>query len=169
MKFKILHAVQTVLLLTALSTAPPIAQAVQQVDYVLVVKSERRMFLIKNGRVVRHYDISLGRNPEGHKEQEGDKRTPEGQYLLDYKLEDSAFYKAIHISYPNEHDLENARRKNVDPGGKIMIHGQPNGNKKYTSITQQYDWTSGCIAVTNRDMDELWQLIEENTPIRIEK
>jgi len=153
----------------ALLLSPGLVIAGNTVDFVLIKKSERRMFLIKNGRVLRHYDISLGRNPKGHKEQEGDKRTPEGHYLLDYKLEDSAFYKAIHISYPNETDLENARKKNVEPGGKIMIHGQPNGNGHLAKVTQQYDWTSGCIAVTNQDMDEIWQLIEENTPITIEK
>lgn len=148
---------------------PTMVHAGSTVDFVLVKKSEHRLFLIKNGRVLRHYDISLGRNPTGHKEREGDKRTPEGHYLLDYKLADSAFYKAIHISYPNGKDLENARKNNVEPGGKIMIHGQPNGNGHLAKVTQQYDWTSGCIAVTNKDMDELWQLIEENTPITIEK
>jgi len=148
---------------------PIFVHAGKIVDYVLVKKAEHRMFLIKNGKVLYHYDISLGRNPEGHKEREGDKRTPEGRYLLDYKLEDSAFHKAIHISYPNEHDLENARRKNLDPGGKIMIHGQPNGIGHLAKVTQQYDWTNGCIAVTDQDMDEIWQLIEEDTPIKIEK
>ncbi len=156
-------------LLLLLLLLPVPLWAKQAVDYVLVVKSERRMFLITEGRVMRHYDISLGRNPVGAKEHEGDKRTPEGKYLLDEKLEDSAFHKAIHISYPNERDLENARKKNLEPGGRIMIHGQPNGNGRLAHITQQYDWTNGCIAVTDEDMDEIWNLIEENTPIIIEK
>lgn len=158
-----------IVLALVLSMLPSFTLAKGTVDRVLVIKSERRMFLIKDGKVLRHYDISLGRNPVGHKEREGDKRTPEGHYLLDYKLEDSAFYKAIHISYPNERDLENAIRKKLDPGGKIMIHGQPNGNGHLAKVTQQYDWTSGCIAVTNKDMDEIWSLIEEDTPITIEK
>lgn len=158
-----------IVLALVLSMLPSFTLAKGTVDRVLVIKSERRMFLIKDGKVLRHYDISLGRNPVGHKEREGDKRTPEGHYLLDYKLEDSAFYKAIHISYPNERDLENATRKKLDPGGKIMIHGQPNGNGHLAKVTQQYDWTSGCIAVTNKDMDEIWSLIEEDTPITIEK
>lgn len=163
------HFLRGLLALFVLVASPIATAAESAVDFVLVSKSERRMFLIRDGRVVRHYDISLGRNPEGHKEQEGDKRTPEGRYMLDYKLLDSAFYKAIHISYPNDEDIENARRKNVEPGGKIMIHGQANGNGKLANITQQYDWTSGCIAVTNEDMDEIWKLVEENTPITIEK
>ncbi|MFV0437283.1 MAG: murein L,D-transpeptidase family protein [Desulfopila sp.] len=157
------------LLAVILLFSPGPVAAKQTVDYVLVKKGERQMFLIKDGKIIRNYKISLGKNPEGAKEREGDKRTPEGLYLLDYKLEESMYYKAIHISYPNAKDLENARRKNLDPGGKIMIHGQLNGLGDRAAITQQYDWTSGCIAVTNEEMDQIWQLVEDYTPIRIEK
>ena len=127
------------------------------------------MYLIEKGYVVREYKISLGANPKGHKKKEGDERTPEGKYTLDYKKKDSAFYKAIHISYPNARDLENAKRKKVSPGGQIMIHGQKNGYSKFGWLTQKFDWTDGCIAVTNKEMEEIWNLIKVNTPIIIEK
>lgn len=139
------------------------------VDSVLVKKSERMMYLLQNGKVVRQYKIALGANPEGHKEQEGDERTPEGTYLLDYKKEDSSFYKAIHISYPNRNDIENAKKKGVNPGGQIMIHGQKNGYGILAWLTQKFDWTGGCIAVTNKEMDEIWSLVEVGLPITIEK
>lgn len=139
------------------------------VDCVLVKKSERKLVLLQNGEIIKSYKISLGGNPNGHKEREGDQRTPEGQYLLDYKKNDSSFYKAIHISYPNDQDLERAAQKKVKPGGQIMIHGQPNGYGEYAWLMQRFDWTNGCIAVTDREMDEIWNMVEVNTPIIIEK
>ncbi len=139
------------------------------VDSVLVKKSERKMFLIKNKKVIKEYKISLGGNPIGHKQRQGDQRTPEGNYILDYKKKNSSFYRAIHISYPNKKDIQNAKKKKVNPGGLIMIHGQPNGLEKMASHTQQFDWTDGCIAVTNEEMEEIWNLVKENTPITIEK
>ena len=125
------------------------------------------MYLIKNNITLREYDISLGGNPFGHKEKEGDQRTPEGQYILDYKKSDSAFYKAIHISYPNAQDKINAEKKNVDPGGAIMIHGQRNGYGWLSPLTKFLDWTHGCIAVTNSEIDEIWLAVSEDTPIEI--
>jgi murein L,D-transpeptidase YafK len=140
-----------------------------QIDSVLVKKSEKKMYLLKEGNVVKEYKISLGANPKGHKEQEGDEKTPEGKYILDYKKKDSAFYKAIHISYPSSEDIQNAKKRNVNPGGQIMIHGQKNGYGKLAWLTQKFNWTDGCIAVTNKEMEEIWNLIEVNTPIIIEK
>ena len=140
-----------------------------QIDSVLVKKSERKLYLLKEGAVVKEYKISLGANPKGHKEKEGDERTPEGEYTLDYKKSDSAFHKAIHISYPNTKDLENAKKKKVNPGGQIMIHGQKNGYGKFAWLTQNFDWTDGCIAVTDKEMEEIWNLVKVNTPITIEK
>lgn len=126
------------------------------------------MYLIKNNEVYKEYKVSFGANPNGHKEQEGDEKTPEGKYILDYKKSDSSFYKAIHISYPNQKDVENAKRKGVSPGGQIMIHGQKNGLGWLSFITQWFNWTDGCIAVKNKEMDEIWSLVEVNTPIIIE-
>jgi murein L,D-transpeptidase YafK len=139
------------------------------IDLVLVKKTEKRMYLMKNGEVYKKYKVSFGANPKGHKEQEGDERTPEGKYILDYKKSDSSFYKAIHISYPNIKDIENAKKKGVSPGGQIMIHGQKNGLGWLSFITQRFNWTDGCIAVTNKEMDEIWKLVAVNTPILIEK
>ena len=136
-------------------------------DRVVVLKSERRLVLLQGDRVLRAYDVALGRYPTGPKTRAGDARTPEGEYTLDYKLDDSAFYKAIHISYPNARDLARAAAAGVDPGDRIMIHGLPD------DVTAEYlghpkiDWTQGCIAVTNREMDELWRLVETGTPIEI--
>lgn len=138
-----------------------------EIDYVLVKKANRTMQLLSEGKVIKEYDISLGANPVGHKQQEGDERTPEGKYTLDYKLKDSAFFRAIHISYPNEKDKERAKAANVDPGGLIMIHGQKNGFGWLTWAIQWFDWTDGCIAVTNSEMEEIWALVKVGTSIEI--
>lgn len=136
-------------------------------DLVLVRKSEGRLYLIDNGLVTKSYPVALGRNPTGHKRQAGDKRTPEGRYVLDYKKADSAFYKSIHISYPNRRDRLRAAARGVDPGGLIMIHGQKNGYGWLAQITQRRNWTDGCIAVTNEQMDEIWNAVPAGTPIEI--
>ncbi|MCF6364513.1 MAG: L,D-transpeptidase family protein, partial [Gammaproteobacteria bacterium] len=94
-------------------------------------------------------------------------RTPEGKYILDYKKSDSSFYKAIHISYPNETDKRRARMNGVSPGGQIMIHGQKNGQGSLSWLAQKFNWTDGCIAVTNAEMDEIWELVKAGTPIEI--
>jgi murein L,D-transpeptidase YafK len=102
----------------------------QTADFVLVVKNESRLYLIHEGQKFASFKVAFGANPEGHKLQQGDERTPEGRYTLDYKNSNSSFYKSIHISYPNAKDRENARKRGVDPGGEIMIHGQRNGYEK---------------------------------------
>jgi len=138
-----------------------------EIDYVLVNKSERKMYLLSNKRRIKEYDVAFGSNPVGHKQREGDERTPEGKYILDYKKSDSSFYKAIHISYPNKADEKKARTHGIDPGGQIMIHGQKNGLGWMSWLTQQFDWTKGCIAVTNTEMDEIWKLVKSGTSIEI--
>ena len=145
----------------------PCLAASEVIDSVLVIKSERKMYLVSKGSQIKEYDVVFGGNPEGHKQQEGDERTPEGKYLLDYKKDDSSYYKAIHVSYPNNTDKAEAKNKGVDPGGLIMIHGQPNGFGWLSWLTQSYDWTNGCIAVTNSEMDEIWQFVKVGTPIEI--
>ncbi|MCG9965679.1 L,D-transpeptidase family protein [Shewanella cutis] len=139
----------------------------QKADSVLVNKSEKKLYLIADGKPFKSYHVVFGANPEGHKQQEGDERTPEGKYLLDYKKEDSAFYKAIHISYPNQHDIESAKKRGVNPGGLIMIHGQPNGLGWLSFASQFFNWTNGCIAVTNSEMDEIWQAVDVGVPVEI--
>jgi len=143
------------------------AAVAETADSVLVDKSDEKLYLLKDAAVIAEYSVSFGANPEGHKQQEGDERTPEGNYVLDYKNADSGFYKAIHISYPNDADKQSADARGVDPGGAIMIHGQRNWLGWLSFITQRFNWTDGCIAVTNSQMDEIWDSVPANTPIEI--
>lgn len=150
-------------------TTPPATEA-SIADQVVVEKSARRLKLLSGGRVFREYRIALGDNPLGHKEREGDERTPEGVYVLDWRNPNSRYYKSIHISYPNEWDRRLARLTGQNPGGMIMIHGLPNYIVS-DAVRREYmtrDWTDGCIAVTNEELDEIWQLVRDGTPIRIQ-
>jgi murein L,D-transpeptidase YafK len=137
------------------------------VNKVLVKKEQRRLYLMNGEEVIRSYRISLGDNPEGHKLFEGDERTPEGDYTLDWRNSGSDFYKSIHISYPSGKDREMAESWGLDPGGSIMIHGLPNGAEDMAFAYTGLDWTNGCIAVNNQEIDEIWQLVNDGTPIRI--
>lgn len=139
----------------------------EKVDLVLVDKSERRLELSAGGKTVRSYSIALGGSPIGHKRQEGDERTPEGRYLLDWRNARSGYFRSIHISYPNSKDEEFARSLGVKPGGMIMIHGQPNGYSWWGWVLQMLDWTDGCIAVDNAEMAEIWDMVPDGTPIEI--
>lgn len=142
-------------------------QEALDISQVLVRKSERRLYLMNGEQVVKSYRVSLGDNPEGHKLYQGDERTPEGDYILDWRNASSDFYKSIHISYPNQEDREQASAWGLDPGGSIMIHGLPNEAGDMAFAYRGLDWTDGCIAVTNEEMDEIWQLVADGTPIRI--
>ena len=139
-----------------------------EIDLVEVDKSENKMYLLDNDKVIKEYHVAFGENPKGHKEQEGDEKTPEGIYTLDYKKEDSSFYRAMHISYPNESDLDNAKNKGVSAGGFIMVHGQRNKLGRLSTLTQRFNWTNGCIALTNTEMDEFMTLVKVGTKIKIE-
>ena len=141
--------------------------SMEKADLVVVTKKENTLILYKNKQIIGSYSVVFGSNPNGHKQQEGDKRTPEGFYTLDYKKEDSAFYKAIHISYPNAQDIENANKLGVSAGSAIMIHGQKVGFGWASFIMQFFNWTSGCIAHKNSDMDLIWNSIDTGTPIEI--
>jgi hypothetical protein len=138
-------------------------------DQVVVRKSEHKMQLLKAGHVVREYRINLGDNPYGHKQRQGDERTPEGPYLLDWRNPNSLYYKSIHVSYPNALDRSLAEAKGVDPGGSIMIHGRPNyiDSPRILAEYDNRDWTNGCIAVKNAEMDEIWNAVRDGTPILI--
>jgi len=146
---------------------PAVTFGIEKADSVLVIKSEHKLYLQKKGKNIKSYHVTFGANPKGHKQQEGDERTPEGKYVLDYKKKNSSFYKAIHISYPNNKDKNIAKVKGINPGGLIMIHGQKNGFGWLSFITQRFNWTNGCIALSNGDMDEIWQSVEAGTPIEI--
>ncbi|GIU43729.1 hypothetical protein BEL05_00260 [Shewanella colwelliana] len=141
--------------------------SIGKVDLVVVNKSDTSMLLMRNGKVLRRYKIAMGDRPVGHKLQEGDQRTPEGRYILDYKKSDSAYYRAIHISYPNEEDKLRADALGIDPGGQIMIHGQNPNSTLTPDEAQKLNWTDGCIAIKNHEIDELWQAIDTGTPIEI--
>lgn len=136
-------------------------------DRVVVLKTERKLVLMRDDRVLRIFRVALGRYPVGHKQRQGDAKTPEGAYTLDFKLKKSSFYRAIRVSYPNQQDISSARERGVDPGGKIMIHGLPNDMSASRVGHPMIDWTQGCIAVTNREMDEIWSMIDPGTPIEI--
>jgi len=136
-------------------------------DRLVVLKSERKLVLMRGDRVVKVYNVALGRYPDGAKRRQGDAKTPEGTYTIDYRLKKSSFYKAIHISYPSTWDKAQARLRGESPGGKIMIHGLANGWTARQIGHPWLDWTQGCIAVNNREMDELWRLVDLGTPIEI--
>ena len=125
------------------------------------------MLLLRDDRVVRDYAVALGTNPRGPKRRNGDGRTPEGRYRLDWRIEESHFYRAIHVSYPNEQDRERASGAGVAPGGGVMIHGLPNGESWVGERHREFDWTNGCIGVTDDEMDEIWELVDDGTPIEI--
>ncbi len=136
-------------------------------DKVLVLKSKSKLYLQRNGDNFKEFHVVFGANPEGHKQQEGDERTPEGNYWLDYKNKNSVAYKSIHISYPNAEDIKRAEELNVSPGGDIMIHGQLNGFGWFSWFMQFFNWTDGCIAVTNSEIEEIWHAVNYGTPIEI--
>ncbi len=137
-------------------------------DKILVRKSERRLYLLKGAEVIRSYRVALGLNPEGPKEREGDFRTPEGNYHLVRRNPRSDYFLSLEVSYPNDLDLERARRNRWEPGGSIMIHGLPNTLKRPPDYYASRDWTNGCIALSNSDMLEIWLLTPDNVPIEIQ-
>jgi len=140
-----------------------------EVNLVKVNKSERIMYLLDGETVVQQYRIALGNEPKGHKEREGDGRTPEGRYTLEFVMGkgESCYYKSMHISYPNEKDKKNAADKGFSPGGDIKVHGQKNKLGWGSFIWQNFDWTTGCIAIKNSEMDEFLSLVKVGTPIQI--
>ena len=132
-------------------------------DLVVVDKSDRRLTLYARGKAIGRYRVALGDVPEGHKTAAGDERTPEGLYAIDRRNPRSDFYLSIGISYPNASDMVRAAAAGADPGGDIFIHGQPNGYAGQLS----HDWTDGCIAVSNREIHEIWTRVPTGTPVAI--
>lgn len=157
------------LMLFALSVAGPALAATQNATRILINKTERKVFVYADQNLIATYEAVLGGKPIGHKAQQGDRRTPEGKYSLDYKNPNSSYHLSIHISYPNQIDRQLARKRGVSPGGDIMIHGQPNNSifRRYLDSHPKYDWTDGCIALSNKDMDALWNLVTLPVPVEI--
>ena len=138
-----------------------------RVDRVVVHKARREMMLLAGANVVRQYRIALGFEPVGHKQREGDGRTPEGVYAIERRNPASAYHLSLRISYPNEADRARAAALGEDPGGDIMIHGMPNGVAAEERGHPKRDWTRGCIAVTDAEMDEIWELVADGTVVEI--
>jgi len=146
---------------------PASASDFPMADKVIVEKAARKLHLLKNGLPFRTFQVALGLEPVGDKEMEGDQKTPEGLYFLDGRNPDSDYFLSIHISYPNSTDRAAAREKGVDPGGAIMIHGQPNSPTFSEAYYAREDWTNGCIAVSNSDMIDIWLMTPDYVPIEI--
>lgn len=136
-------------------------------DRIVIDKSERILTLLRGEQPVRRYAVALGAAPKGAKRFEGDQRTPEGVYSIDYRNADSGFHLALRISYPNEADRVRALEAGLDPGGQIMIHGLKNGQGWLGERHLGDDWTDGCIAVTNAEIEEIWSLVDLGTPVEI--
>ena len=151
------------------SGTPPQAVAAHlQADRILVSKADHTLKLLRGARLLKTYPIVMGRNWDaGHKQREGDERTPEGAYVIDWRNARSMAYLSLHISYPNAADRQAARQGRYSPGGHIMIHGLPNGWGSLAQFHRLLNWTDGCIAVTNAEMDEIWSLVPNGTPIEI--
>ncbi len=145
----------------------PSAENGLHADRVVVLKKERTLQLLSHGKVIKTYKVALGGDPVGAKTRQGDHKTPEGVYVLDSRNAHSKFYKAIHISYPNGHDREAARQKGVSAGGDVFVHGLPNGYKWVGASHRLKDWTDGCIAVTDQEIDEIWLAVPDGTQIDI--
>jgi L,D-transpeptidase catalytic domain len=137
-------------------------------DRIVVRKTERRLYLMRRGEVLRSYRVALGLQPAGPKERAGDFRTPEGRYLLTRRNARSDYFLSIQVSYPNDEDVRRARHQHVDPGGSIMLHGLPNNLRHPPEYYATADWTDGCIAMSDSDMVELWMMTQDNTPIDIQ-
>ena len=139
------------------------------IDFIIVNKSLRELKAISKNKVIKTFKISLGFEPIGKKVKKGDGKTPEGLYFLESKLQDSAYYLALQISYPNNWDIRNALKQGLHPGGQIMIHGLPNIGLEKNYHNSMNDWTEGCIAVTNEEVKYLWKKVSTGTPILIRK
>jgi murein L,D-transpeptidase YafK len=136
-------------------------------DKVVVIKKKRLLLLVKDGEILREYRVAIGRNPVGTKIRQGDDKTPEGEYILDRRNSRSKFHRSIHISYPNSDDIVRAQRRGVAPGSDIEIHGLPRNYEDVGELHTVTDWTKGCIAVTNSEIDEIWSFVPDGTPIEI--
>jgi len=147
--------------------APGTDRIHEKIDSILILKRDHLLELLANGKVIHTYKVALGSAGLARKERRGDGRTPEGHYVIDSRKAHSAYHKALHVSYPNADDRKRAVALGVSPGGDIMIHGLPNGRGWIGSAHRAVDWTLGCIAVTDHEIDEIWDLVPVGTPVEI--
>src|SRR5688572_5950517 len=138
-----------------------------RINKILIRKNDREMDVYSNESLIKTFSISLGGNPYGHKQVQGDQRTPEGRYFVDSKNNRSGYHKNLGISYPNKNEKGEAKRKGIDPGGEIKIHGIRNGFGFIGKFQRWYDWTDGCVALTDQEIDELYKSVEIGTPVEI--
>jgi murein L,D-transpeptidase YafK len=157
-------AIAALIFLRGHSTALPQGTVI---DRIVVEKSARKLSVFRNGRELKSYLVALGANPIGMKEEEGDMKTPEGIYMIDYRNPKSGFHLSLHISYPSTDDIARATARGLSPGCDIMIHGLPNGAGWIGHLHRENDWTAGCIAVTDVEIEELWRITPDGTPIEI--
>jgi murein L,D-transpeptidase YafK len=150
-----------------LFTAASAAAAEPKADLIVVEKSQRTLQLYAHGSLVKSYRVALGGHPVGAKRQRGDEKTPEGEYTIDGHLPNSHYHMALHVSYPNAQDRARAKQAGVDPGDAIMIHGLPNGQGAIGAAHRLHDWTLGCIAVTDREIEEIYKLVPDGTRVVI--
>ena len=162
---KYLYAITALALLTC-----PAPVGAVEVDNILVQKSARKMFLRNGDETIKEYKIRLGKNPVGPKLREGDSKTPEGDYIITEHNPKSAFHRSLRISYPTPEQAETAKKNGYSAGGDIMIHGYPNYAPNFTFhlVHKFRDWTAGCIAVTDDEIEEIYGLVKDGTKIRIE-
>jgi murein L,D-transpeptidase YafK len=156
-----------VCLLCIATAAQTTSNPTMRADRVLVLKKERTLELLHGGKILKSYKVALGGDPAGRKTRQGDHKTPEGVYVLDYRNAHSHYYKAIHISYPNARDRDQARKMGVSPGGDVFVHGLPNGYGVVGAAHRLHDCTDGFIAVTDDEIDEIWKAVPEGTIIEI--
>jgi len=158
------------LIATAICTGARVAAATatpEKADSILILKQDHLLELLAGGKVIRTYKVALGSGGLAPKERQGDGRTPEGRYVIDSRNAHSAYHKALHVSYPNSADRKRAAQLGVSAGGDIMIHGLPNGRGFIGPAHRAIDWTLGCIAVTDSEIDEIWNLVPVGTPVEI--
>jgi murein L,D-transpeptidase YafK len=160
-------ALAALLLTTASSPLASAPAKPERADSILILKKDHVLELLSGGKVIRTYKVALGSGGLAPKQREGDGRTPEGHYIIDSRSEHSAYHKAFHVSYPNAEDRKRAAKQGVSPGGAIMIHGLPNGKGWIGPAHRTVDWTLGCVAVTDDEIEEIWKLVPVGTPVEI--
>lgn len=144
------------------------SEKVKKANYVLLKKTERKLYFYHDDEILKSYRVSLGRQPDGHKLRNGDSRTPEGVYTLDWRNPNSKYFRSIHISYPNLSDRRGAEERGDSPGGAIMIHGQPKSwAVRSRLLFHGNDWTEGCVAVQDHEMLEIWEMVDDGITIEI--
>jgi murein L,D-transpeptidase YafK len=160
-----------VLVLAVVGIAPTLSSnaldAPKKADRIMIVKSTRTLTWMSGTEVLKTYKVALGRQPTGPKQKVGDHRTPEGDYTVDAKNANSQFHRALHISYPNQLDRERSSKLGVSPGGNIEIHGVGKNYAWLGGLHRQLDWTDGCIAVTDQEIEEIWELVPVGTAVEI--